>query len=83
MVAFNARPEGDEDWFPTRKARDCALDMMRAGAIARGLSVDAANRGIVRIKRHVASESGAAWLREIEPCYPGHTPGIAWHGSEK
>lgn len=63
---YNRSAEGDDTWFASARARNAALRELRARAIAKGLSASAAQAGIYPVRRHVASEVGAAWLREIE-----------------
>lgn len=75
---YNLRPEGDEVWYPTRPARDRALAALREHAIAKGLSKSAARAGIVAIRRHVASDTGRAWLDELVE--NPRRPGVSWAG---
>jgi hypothetical protein len=66
VAFYNRKPQGDRTWFASARARNVALRELRARAIAKGLSASAAQAGIYPVRRHVASEVGAAWLREIE-----------------
>lgn len=66
VAFYNRAPEGDDTWFASARARNVALRELRERAIADGLSKTAAQAGIYPVRRHVASELGEAWLREIE-----------------